>query len=146
MEFFAVTPISTDPYGIMKKLDHIIKNYDSRFRCFVDQINPNASKEEKKNIKNALSGAITTHQIAKIVRHYVELIKKYIKIMITPDRETAKNLLSKKILWPEKIIISSIVSAVSEFCQAPIDLYCFLCNRFRRLSISNSHARPVGHP
>jgi hypothetical protein len=77
MEFFAVTPIATDPYGIMKKLDHIIKNYDSRFRYFVDQIDPNASKEEKKNIKNALSGAITTHQIAKIVRHYVELIKKY---------------------------------------------------------------------
>jgi hypothetical protein len=77
MEFFAVTPIETDPYGIMKKLDHIIKNYDSRFKYFVDQINPNASENEKKNIKNALSGAITTHQIAKIVRHYVELIKKY---------------------------------------------------------------------
>ncbi|MFH1473607.1 MAG: DUF1512 family protein [Candidatus Aenigmatarchaeota archaeon] len=77
MDFFAVTPIETDPYGIMKKLDHIIKNYDSRFTYFVNQINPSASKDEKKNIKNALSGAITTHQIAKIVRHYVELIKKY---------------------------------------------------------------------
>jgi len=77
MEFFAVSPVETDPYGIMKKLDHIIKNYDSRFRYFVDQISPDASKDKKKNIKNALSGAITTHQIAKIVRHYVELIKKY---------------------------------------------------------------------
>jgi hypothetical protein len=77
MEFFAVTPIETDPYGIMKKLDHIIKQYDSRFNYFVNQIDPSASKIEKKNIKNALSGAITTHQIAKIVRHYVELIKKY---------------------------------------------------------------------
>jgi hypothetical protein len=77
MEFFAVTPIGTDPYGIMKKLDHIIRNYDNRFRYFVDQIIPDAPKEKKKNIKNALSGAITTHQIAKIVRHYLELIKKY---------------------------------------------------------------------
>lgn len=77
MEFFAVSPIETDPYGIMKKLDHIVKNYDSRFTYFVDQAIPNASMDEKKNLKNALSGAITTHQIAKIVRHYVELIKKY---------------------------------------------------------------------
>jgi hypothetical protein len=77
MEFFAVSPIGTDPYGIMKKLDHIVKNYDSRFNYFVNQINPNATEIEKRNIKNALSGAITTHQIAKIVRHYVELIKKY---------------------------------------------------------------------
>jgi len=77
MEFFAVSPVGTDPYGIMKKLDYIIKNYDSRFRYFVNQIIPNESREKQKNIRNALSGAITTHQIAKIVRHYLELIKKY---------------------------------------------------------------------
>ena len=77
MEFFAVSPIETDPYGIMKKLDHMVRNYDYRFKYFVNQIMPNAPEEKKRNVRDALSGAITTHQIAKIVRHYVELIKKY---------------------------------------------------------------------
>ncbi|NIM46970.1 MAG: DUF1512 domain-containing protein [Candidatus Aenigmarchaeota archaeon] len=77
MEFFAVGPVSIDPYGVIKKLDHIIKNSDEKFNYFTRQIAPGFSKEKRKNIKNALQGAITTHQIAKIVRHYLELIKKY---------------------------------------------------------------------
>jgi len=77
MEFFAVAPISIDPYGVIKKLDHIIKNADEKFKYFVREIAPGTSKEKQKNIKNALEGAITTHQIAKIIRHYLELIKKY---------------------------------------------------------------------
>jgi len=77
MEFFAIGPVSIDPYGVIKKLDHIIRNSDEKFKYFVRQIAPDISKEEQMNIKNALEGAITTHQIAKIVRHYLELIKKY---------------------------------------------------------------------
>jgi len=77
MEFFAIPPVGTDPYGVMKKLDHIIRNSDQRFRYFVKQIAPDASKVKQRNIKNALAGAIMTHQVAKIVRHYLELIKKY---------------------------------------------------------------------
>jgi hypothetical protein len=77
MEFFAIGPISIDPYGVIKKLDHIVRNSDEKFKYFVRQIAPDLPKEEQMNIKNALEGAITTHQIAKIVRHYLELIKKY---------------------------------------------------------------------
>jgi len=77
MEFFAIGPVSTDPYGVIKKLDHVIRNSDEKFKYFVNQIAPDLSKERQKDIKNALEGAITTYQIAKIVRHYVELIKKY---------------------------------------------------------------------
>lgn len=77
MEFFAITPVETDPYGVIKKIDHIIKNSDQRFTYFVDQIAPDFSDIRKRDIKNALEGAMMTHQIAKIVRHYLELIKKY---------------------------------------------------------------------
>jgi len=77
MEFFAITPVGTDPYGVMKKIDHIIKNSDQRFRYFVNQIAPDFSEAKKRDIKNALEGAMMTYQIAKIVRHYLELIKKY---------------------------------------------------------------------
>jgi hypothetical protein len=77
MEFFAITPVETDPYGVIKKIDHIVKNSDQRFNYFVNQIAPDLSIHNKRDIKNALEGAIMTYQIAKIVRHYLELIKKY---------------------------------------------------------------------
>lgn len=77
MNFFAISPVSMDPYGLMKKIGNITKQSDQRIMYFVNEIVPNYSFEEKQNVKNALVGAITTHTIAKIVRHYLELIKKY---------------------------------------------------------------------
>ena len=66
-----------DPYGLMRKIGNITKQSDRRIMYFVNEIIPDRSFEQKQNIKNALIGAITTHTIAKIVRHYLELIKKY---------------------------------------------------------------------
>ena len=77
LEFFAVSPVDIDPYGQIKRLNHILRNADERFKYFVKQIAPKYSIEHQKNIKNALAGAMTTHQIAKIVRHLLETIKKY---------------------------------------------------------------------
>jgi hypothetical protein len=77
MEFFAIGPIDADPYGVIKKIDHIVRNSDRRFTYFVNQIAPDFSEEKKLDIKSALEGAMMTQQIAKIVRHYLELIKKY---------------------------------------------------------------------
>jgi len=76
LEFFAIGPISLDPYGIVDKLGHIMENYDERFDAFVDEVAPKLGKEEKENIKGGLSGAISLHGIAKIVRHNVELVRK----------------------------------------------------------------------
>jgi hypothetical protein len=77
LEFFAISPVGADPYGIIKKVDHIIKNSDQRFNYFVNQIAPDFSEARKRDLKGALEGAMMTYQIAKIVRHYLELIKKY---------------------------------------------------------------------
>ncbi len=77
MEFFAIPPLETDPYGIMKKIDHVINNSEHRFKYFVKQIAPSFSKEEQMNLKNAFAGAMTTYQIAKIARHFLEITKKY---------------------------------------------------------------------
>ena len=77
LEFFAISPVDADPYGLIKKIDHIVKNSDQRFNYFVNQIAPDLTMQRKRDIKNALEGAMMTHQIAKIVRHYLELIKKY---------------------------------------------------------------------
>ncbi len=77
MEFFAVGPVDLDPAGIVRKIEHITRNADSKFKYFVSQIYPSGSLEQKSNIKNAMFGAMTTHQIAKIVRHFLETVKKY---------------------------------------------------------------------
>lgn len=77
MEFFAVSPVDVDPYGVVKRIDMVIKQSDARFRWFVKQVAPDASYEVQQNIRNGLAGAMTTYQIAKIVRHFLELIKKY---------------------------------------------------------------------
>ena len=74
-EFFVITPVSLDPYGIVKKFDLIIQNEKQRFRYFVDQIAPKMDEEKKANIQMGLAGGIELHSIAKIIRHYVELIK-----------------------------------------------------------------------
>jgi len=77
MEFFAVSPVSEDPYGVIRKIDLLIRQSEGRFKWFVNQIGPGLSDVEKSNVKSALAGAMTTHQIAKILRHMLELIKKY---------------------------------------------------------------------
>ena len=77
MEFFAVSPVSEDPYGIIRKIDLLVRQSEGRFKWFVNQIGPGLSDVEKANVKSALAGAMTTHQIAKILRHMLELIKKY---------------------------------------------------------------------
>jgi len=77
MDFFAVSPVDIDPFGIIKKIDMLVRQSDRKFKMFVDTIAPKFSPVEKSNIKDALAGAMTTHQIAKILRHLLEMIKKY---------------------------------------------------------------------
>lgn len=76
LEFFTISPISTDPFGVMKKLEHIQDLEKDRFKYFVEQVAPDADSEKQANIVMGLSGAIQIYEITKIVRHFVELIKK----------------------------------------------------------------------
>ena len=46
MDFFMVPPVSIDPYGIMDKLDHMIKNSDRRFMYLVEQTIPKGTEIE----------------------------------------------------------------------------------------------------
>lgn len=77
MDFFAVPPVSEDPYGVIRKIDMVIRQSEARFKWFVRQIAPGLSEVEKADIKSALAGAMTVHQIAKVLRHLLEIIKKY---------------------------------------------------------------------
>ncbi len=81
-EFFFIQPVELDPAGIVGKFDHLIKGQRERFRYFVKQIAPHLNKEEQASLEMGFAGGITVHEIAKIVRHYVELVRKTKNIQI----------------------------------------------------------------
>lgn len=76
MEFFMIQPVSLDPYGIIKKLEHTMNMSEERFKYFVDQVAPKMDEESKQNLRMGLSGAVSLNQIAKVVRHFVETVRK----------------------------------------------------------------------
>ncbi|NOZ82077.1 MAG: DUF1512 domain-containing protein [Candidatus Micrarchaeota archaeon] len=77
MDFFVVPPVDLDPYGVVKKLSHLLRHSDERFKTFVSEITPGMDDTGRKNLKNAIASAITVHQLTKIVRHFLEMVKKY---------------------------------------------------------------------
>ena len=81
-EFFLIEPISTDPYGIMKKIEHLVVEQRDRFRYFVRHNAPHMDAEKRASMEMGLAGGITVHMIAKIVRHYVELVRKTKSVQI----------------------------------------------------------------
>jgi hypothetical protein len=81
-EFFVIAPVSLDPYGVIQRLDHVIKGEKDRFSYFVKQVAPKADAERQSCLEMGLAGGITVHEIAKIVRHYVELVRKTKNIQI----------------------------------------------------------------
>ena len=81
-EFFVIGPVSLDPYGVVQKFDHVIRGEKERFTYFVKQLAPHLNSEERANIEMGLAGGITVHEISKIVRHYVEIVRKTKNIQI----------------------------------------------------------------
>jgi hypothetical protein len=75
-EFFVIGPVSMDPSGIVKKVDFVLRNQKKRFEYFVNQVAPNANAERKAALEMGLAGGMTVYEISKIVRHYVETIRK----------------------------------------------------------------------
>lgn len=76
LEFFVIEPVSLDPYGIIRKLEHITILSEKRFKYFVKNIAPNFNPEVQANLAMGLSGAISLNQVTKIVKHFVEMIRK----------------------------------------------------------------------
>jgi len=76
LEFFMIQPISLDPFGIVKKIEHVVNLSEKRFKYFVKTAAPDFDKETQANVIMGLSGAITLNQIAKLIRHLTELVRK----------------------------------------------------------------------
>ncbi|MEM7819340.1 MAG: DUF1512 family protein [Candidatus Aenigmatarchaeota archaeon] len=81
-DFFVIEPSNIDPYGIVRKIDETIRRMETRFDEFVDEIAENKDYKNKQEINYGLRAAIGLRQIAKIVRHNVELAKKFKNLQI----------------------------------------------------------------
>lgn len=74
--FFVIPPLDTDPYGIMDKIEHLLNSSEDRFEEAAKIIMPSDDPEDLADIAMALKGVIGLNQLAKVVRHAVELAKK----------------------------------------------------------------------
>lgn len=106
LETIPIMPSSLDPYGLVPKLNHIIKLYFKKFKYFVNEVAPKMDEEEKANLVGGLSGAIDMNRVAKIVRHWVELIRK------------TKNLQLAMILQMQLPFIEMIAKALVDGTEA----------------------------
>jgi len=76
LEFFVIQPVSLDPFGIIRKFEHLLLLAEKRFKYFVGRIAPELSEEERQNLIMAISGTMNLYQIQKNLRHFIEFIKK----------------------------------------------------------------------
>ncbi len=76
VEFFAVEPVSLDPYGIIPKLEHVVNAEEDKIKYTVEGITPNMNAEKRANILMGVAGAMAVNQIAKVVKHFLVMIKK----------------------------------------------------------------------
>jgi hypothetical protein len=81
-EFFVIEPSALDPFGIVRKIDQVIRQTEHRFADFVDSVAAKKSAREKQQLNYGLRAAIGLKQMAKIVRHFVETAKKYKNLQI----------------------------------------------------------------
>ncbi len=105
-DFFVVEPSHLDPYGIVNKIDRIIRQMEERFEEFVGNVAKKHNQNERQKINYGLRAGMSVHQIAKIVRHNVELAKKF------------KNLQIAMILQMQMPIIEKIAESELKGTQA----------------------------
>src|SRR3989344_789298 len=106
MEFFAIDPVSLDPYGIVKKIDFINELAEKKFKYFVKQIAPHLDEESKADLVMGLSGAVMLNQIGKIIKHFSELIRK------------TKNLQYALIMQMQLPMIEKMIKALAKGTEA----------------------------
>ena len=76
MEFFVVPPVDLDPNGIVKKFEKILDLSENRFKQMVKEVAPLADEETKANIVMTLKATLSINEVAKQVRHNLELGRK----------------------------------------------------------------------
>jgi len=75
--FFVIEPVSIEPTDIIRRLDHLIKTNEEKYRGELAKELPGISRDMLNNVAVALAIGSALYTIYKIVRHYILLGKKY---------------------------------------------------------------------
>lgn len=76
MTFVTISPVSLDPFGIIKKFDHIIDVRDDRFKEEVEKLAPKANDVERQTLENLSEATMAVDFVYRLVKHYLILGKK----------------------------------------------------------------------
>jgi len=76
LEFYVVNPVERDPFGVIRRLEHLIRLQRDKFREIVARLAPNADPITQRNIENMLEASIALNTLYRITRHYSILGRK----------------------------------------------------------------------
>ncbi|MBS7604810.1 MAG: DUF1512 domain-containing protein [Candidatus Bathyarchaeia archaeon] len=82
LEHVDIDPVTLDPTGVIRRLEHIIDVREFKLKDEVKRIVPNADETQINNLTNVLEAALALNQIYKIVRHYYLMGKKTLSFYI----------------------------------------------------------------
>ncbi len=111
MEFFIGVPVDMDPYGIVEKIHMVIKHAEKRELDFVKEIAPHLSKEERMDVSAAIQHNAGIYKIVKILRYYLEIIKKYQMFQLAMLIQMQIPLIKKEVEALEKSVDAFIENA-----------------------------------
>jgi len=82
LEYFAISPVSLDPAGVIWRLEHLLDVRDVRFKDDVKLMAPQADETQTNNLENMLEAALALNIIYKVIRHYYIFGKKTLSLYI----------------------------------------------------------------
>ncbi len=76
LEFFAIAPVSADPAGVLRRLEHVLDVRKRRFENIVAHLAPKVDPEAAANLEMTLEGAMASYTLYRLVRHFTLLAEK----------------------------------------------------------------------
>jgi len=76
LEFFEISPVSDDPVGVLRRLEHLLDVRKRRFEGAISRLVPDADPETAANLEMVVEGAMASRTLYRILRHYMLLAEK----------------------------------------------------------------------
>ncbi|MBN2095715.1 MAG: DUF1512 family protein [Candidatus Aenigmarchaeota archaeon] len=75
LEYFVVEPEAIEPTGLANKIRQMTNRHDKKLDIYIEEITSGVSEEERKNLSASMMHTIGIHQISKIIKHFIEIIR-----------------------------------------------------------------------
>src|SRR6185503_4227241 len=93
LEYFTIMPVDLDPSGIVRKLEHVMRNRDERMRSEVRKLFNGAGDREISRMENILEAATALNMIYKVVRHFYLMGKRTTSMFVLVQLQMVMPLL-----------------------------------------------------